>query len=362
MPANLRLIPFPLPQLPAGRIHACLTDPRRQWLGLVMDEGLVVLGGAAGLAQPVSFPLPAQANRTRNETVRLSLFSQIASLSLKRPAEAPQLALHPSGQLAAHVSHEKIQLIEPGPASARSVFAFSDAEAAEVKGAAFSASGEVLWVSREFGDAAGRAGQPDPWHEVLAFATDDYRLLGRAAVQGEQQGGHTLTAHPAEEIVGVEVSCGQDGSWITFASVQDGRVTRLAQSVSGDSDPFSFAGFAPDGKTLATIGATVIEEFSWPGCQSMARIDGEAEAGEEEGGGLFFNWNGAYAGANFFALAEGEEGDVLCAFACPGLRRITAVNIAGGTNELSGRLMGFGDNLLIEQLAAGVRAWQVSGP
>lgn len=359
MPAHFHLKPIPLPGLPKGRVRDCLTDPSRQRLGLLSGEGLTVVSAHGALADPVLFPLPVPARRTRREEVRMSLFGQITSLQLQRPADEAALAIHPRENLVAHVTDEQILLIGPGPAAeaTRGVYVFPDAEAAQVKAALFSCSGQVLWISREYPYSAARQSLPDPWQEVLAFSTSDFRLLGRAAVEGEQQSGHTLAAHPAQEVVGVEVSCGQDGSWITFASVENGQLARRAEQVEGDSDPFSFAGFAPDGGSLITISATTVEAFQWPGCLRIARVDSETD---DEAGEMFFGWNGAYVGPNFFALAEGDEGDVLRAFAGPGLTPAATVNVESPAEELSGTLYGLGDDLLITHGAGGVRAWQVT--
>ncbi len=362
MPANLHLKPFALPRLPSARIRSCLTDPTRRRLGLLTDEGLTVLSAPAGLADQVLFSIPAPASRTRQDTLRMSLFGQIANLHVERPADEAPLAIHSQANLVAHVTDEHVQLIWPEPAaqSARTVYTFPDAGSAQVKGALFSCSGQVLWVSREYPYSAARQSLPDPWHEVLAFSTADYRLLGRAAVQGELEGGHNLAAHPPREVVGVEVSCGQDGSWITFASLEGGELSVSEARVNGNNEPFYFAGFAADGNSLITVGATVTEEFQWPGCQSTARVGSEVDG--DEAGEMFFGWNGAYVGGFFFTLAEGEEADVLRAYACPGLRPMATVQVEADGQELSGRLYGLGDDLLIAHGAGGVQAWQVTAP
>jgi len=361
MPAALRLAPFPLPKLPGEHIRRCLTDPGRQRLGLLTEAGLTVLSYQGGLADPVLFAIPAPARRTRQEGMRMALGGQIINLQVQRPADEPALALHPRENLLAYVTDDQIWLITPGvPASeARLVHTFPDAQAASVKAALFSCSGRVLWVSRAYPFSYGRQGLSDPWNEVLAFSTTAYQPLGRVAIEGEQQGGHTLAAHPTLDVVGVEVSCGQDGSWITFASLAGEQVTRAAEQVNGDNEPFSFAGFAPDGNSLVTVGEAAVEEFTWPACQPAARVEAALD-GEGEDGEAFFGWNGAYVGHYFFTPAEGEETDVLRVFDCPGLRPIAKVSIASSAEELSGRVYGLSPDLLITHSGTGVRAWQVS--
>ena len=361
MPAALRLAPFPLPKVAGKHVRRCLTDPGRQRLGLLTEAGLTVLSYQRGLADPVLFLIPTPAGRTRREEMRMALGGQIINLQVQRPADEPALALHPRENLLAYVTDDEIRLITPGVAASggRLVHTFPDAEAAAVKAALFSCSGQVLWIGRAYPFSYGRQGLSDPWNELLAFSTADYRLLGRVAVQGEQQGGHNLAAHPTLEVVGVEVSCGQDGSWITFASLAGEQVTRAPAQVNGDNEPFSFAGFAPDGESLVTVGEAAVEEFTWPACQPAARVESALD-GEGEDDAAFFGWNGAYVGQHFFTLAEGEEADVLRVFDCPGLRPVSQVSIAASAEEPSGLVSGLGADLLITHSETGVRAWRVT--
>ncbi len=221
-----------------------------------------------------------------------------------------------------------------------------------VKAALFSCSGQVLWISREFPQDMRRLSQPDPWHEVLAFTTHDYQLLGRVAVRGEVQAGHTLAAHPNQDTLAVEVSCGQDGSWITFASVQTGQVTQLAPHIDGDSDPFSLAGFAPDGAALITTGESVIEEFQWPSCQSSAKA--QANSDEDEGEGELY-YGTLYSLVQNQRSCLGSVGADLCV--CPG--RTHRCALTGYPTRLSGNALG--PDLLIADGSGGLRAWRVTG-
>jgi len=354
MSLAVRLQSVPLPFRPKGRVRSCLTDPTRRFLGLLSDEGLHVLSYQDGLAAPELFRLPEAPQPARQETVQMAFMGKLISMPIPRRVDPPSIALHPQGNQVAFVTDQQVTRLGPAGQAPHVAHTFADPPAGHVKAALFSCTGAVLWVSRELQRDPGRQGQPDPWHELLAFSTADWKLLGRVAARGEMQGGHNLAAHPTEDIVGLEVSCGQDGSWITFATVQDGQISVFPEHVEGDSDPFSFAGFAPDGQRLMITGESTIQEFQWPGCQRTAQV--EASAGEED---AFFGWNGVYAGPFFFALAEGEENDVLSAYAWPGLRAVEDIEVKPARKQLNGALYGLGDDLLITGGASGIRAWRV---
>ncbi len=75
MNTALRLESVKIPFGPTGPTRRCLTDPTRQYLGLLADDGLHVLSYQDGLANPLHFSVPAERllRTAREETVQVSL-------------------------------------------------------------------------------------------------------------------------------------------------------------------------------------------------------------------------------------------------------------------------------------------------
>src|SRR5713226_2270442 len=113
MSTVLRLEPVKLSFRPKAPVRRCLTDPTRQFLGLLSDEGLRVLSYQDGLASPLHFNVPNPPRAAREEMVQVSLFGKVVSLPVPRIGDAPPIAIHPRGDRLAFVTDERVMLLGP---------------------------------------------------------------------------------------------------------------------------------------------------------------------------------------------------------------------------------------------------------
>jgi hypothetical protein len=167
----------------------------------------------------------------------------------------------------------------------------------EPRGVLYDRSGAMLWVSLEL---------PSGRSQALAVEARTRRVVGSVEVGGIKDSYHTLRLHPSWEAVSLEVSCGQDGTWLSFLEWRDGNL-RAMPGLERPGRPSSMAGFDSSGRWFAVLSPEQIELCSWPEASAMAQI---APPSAHQ----LFDWPSGYVGDRFLAttfMPDTEEYRVL---------------------------------------------------
>jgi hypothetical protein len=214
----------------------------------------------------------------------------LPSFSYPLPPTATDFALHPNGELLALATHHQIQIVQHRTDGV-AIHDFGP-ERGEIRALCFSRNGRVLWVSVE--DVEGVS-------HLHALDGETLKSLDSVEVAGISDSHHSLVQHPQLELIAVEVSCGQEGSWVTFVEILDGKLRRLPPGLAREGDPLFMAGFAPDGRSFVGVTQARLHAWSWPECASLSEFH-PATAG------WVLNWQGAHVGECFVApISDVEE-------------------------------------------------------
>jgi hypothetical protein len=228
------------------------------------------------------------------------------------------LALHPARDEIAvggvSPDHEPLVVVLDGDGDELGQPALEEDE--WVRAAAYSGSGETLWVVVDC-DSTVRA---------VAFTT--------AGGVPERVGSVDLGAdfpppafiqahgHPSEEAVLVEIACGQDGFWLKCAAREDGSIVERPHALSESTEGFPLLGFGAGGSLVATAGAgsdDPAEVRSWPTMEVVRQLapDGSLVAGAAAGDVVMLAVAEVTDDPSRFELRSFATGDLLCAGSWP---------------------------------------------
>ncbi len=181
---------------------------------------------------------------------------------LELPRTTRLVALHPSLQCAAVLGPGRIEMVgrardgSPVETPAR-------AWTRPTQAMGFDVTGDGLWTS---GIEDGRA-----WVRVLDARTLS-DVAGTEAGLGletpplgedDLDGLHEWISHPRLPVMGVAVSQGQEGTWLTFVERGAAGLVRGAAVASVDA-PFYPAGFLPDGSGFIGVGGSWVRRWTYP--------------------------------------------------------------------------------------------------
>jgi hypothetical protein len=192
------------------------------------------------------------------------------------------VAFHPSSPRVALTTPTGVRLMDPGGRVSVDVELERDAVPRAV---AFDRGGEHLLVSCE-----------GPRGRSFLHMVDGRKLqpLYTVDVGGEAESYHYLHLHPEREVVAVEVSCGQDGTWLTFVEYSPSGLHTLPRGLQRPGEPFMMAGFDPDGRRFAVTRPLGIDLLAWPACNLVRTIEPGADH-------QLFDWCGAWVGRRLVA-------------------------------------------------------------
>ncbi len=243
------------------------------------EEGLVALLRGAGTLQVLASSGDALVPRGNH----------------RLPAvERWELALRPGGEALALAAPDGVHLIS---GESDELMVSREALGGEPRGVIYDRTGELLWVSLEL---------PGGESQATAIEPRSRGILGRVKVGGIEQSYHTLRLHPSWEAASLEVSCGQDGTWITFLEWRDGNL-RALPGLERPGRPSSMAGFSPGGRWFAVLSPEQLELCSWPEASSLAQRTPPSPQ-------QLFDWPSSYVGERFLAttfMPDSEEYRVL---------------------------------------------------
>lgn len=175
---------------------------------------------------------------------------------LEVPREARLVAPYPSLERAAVLLPGRLEVIAaspgvglPGPRTWM----------APTQALDFDGAGQGLWAS----------GESPEGHAVHFLEAGSLEPVGSAPVDGDVEGAHELLPHPVEPVMGVSVSCGQDGTWLTLVRREGSRLVRVGGLAAVD-DPFSAVGFLEGGGGFVGISNTWVRLWSYPDCKLVA--------------------------------------------------------------------------------------------
>lgn len=112
-----------------------------------------------------------------------------------------------------------------------------------IRGACFDPSGALLCVGVE-------SGHRDPPNSLVLVDSESLDTLLEQPLSGEEESAHYFHWHPTDNLVAIQVACGQDGVWNHLLRIDGPRVETL--SIAAPPTPaVTFAGFTSDGRLLA---------------------------------------------------------------------------------------------------------------
>lgn len=184
---------------------------------------------------------------------------------LEIPRGTRRVALHPALDRAAVLRPGRIELLPwgagtlPGP-STRAWMRPS-------RSLGFDSTGQGLWLSEEVGGVRSVNVIDTASLSDVASASG----VVAAPVNEEVDDLHEWLPHPSAPAMGLSVSCGQDGTWLTFFQREAEGLRRLGGLEAVDA-PFFPAGFTPDGGSFLGIGGTWVRRWSFPACELLAEF------------------------------------------------------------------------------------------
>ena len=179
--------------------------------------------------------------------------------SLELPKSAQLVALHPSLKSVAVLGPGRIEMVGLG-ADGGSAGMTARTWTRPTQALAFDSSGLGLWTSDVVdGRASVQLVDAETLSDVAGMDTSLDAPLGEDDVDGL----HEWMPHPSQPVMGVALSCGQDGTWLTFVERRASGLVRGAEVASVDA-PFYPAGFFPDGTGFIGVGGTWVRRWTYP--------------------------------------------------------------------------------------------------
>jgi hypothetical protein len=207
-------------------------------------------------------------------------------------------ALHPDGQWIVLLLDDRAEVVDRAGQQVAAIRLPSTPDA--TKQAIFSSSGATLWLVYESPTGDGV--------RVLGVRTSDWRTLGELKALGERDGTRRLHAHPARELLGLGVVCGEEGSWFSFIERHEDRLTLLPVSFQG-GEIEALAGFSGAGDAFYRLTQANIERLRLDDPNDAeASSEAHPEWVEEDDRQILFNWASATLGA-YVALGVEEDRD-----------------------------------------------------
>lgn len=196
-------------------------SPDRRWVGLpgAPDTLQVYELGDHRLLPGAAFPLPE--------------------------LEELEVAIRPDGQQIAVASSQGVQLVDPDGTA----HAIGEELKGVARAALYSHDGQRLWIGYEDLEAD----QAPGGNFVCLADCATLGLIDTLRVAGLGDAYHALTPLPGSDLVAVEVSCGQGGSWLTLVEPGAFGLSRLTAALERPGEPFLMGGFSPDGARLAVV-------------------------------------------------------------------------------------------------------------
>ena len=179
--------------------------------------------------------------------------------SLELPKTAQLIALHPSLQRVAVLGPGRIEMVGLG-VDGDGAGMTARTWTRPTQALAFDSTGRGLWTSDVVdGRASVQLADADTLSHVAAMDPSLDAPLGDDDVDGL----HEWMPHPRLPVMGVALSCGQDGTWLTFVERGPSGLVRGAEVASVDA-PFYPAGFFPDGTGFIGVGGTWVRRWTYP--------------------------------------------------------------------------------------------------
>ncbi|RKH37157.1 hypothetical protein [Corallococcus sicarius] len=179
--------------------------------------------------------------------------------SLELPKSAQLIALHPSLKSVAVLGPGRIEMVGLG-ADGGSAGMTARTWTRPTQALAFDSTGRGLWTSDVVdGRASVQLVDSETLSDVAGMDTSLDAPLGEDDVDGL----HEWMPHPSLPVMGVALSCGQDGTWLTFVERGAAGLVRGAEVASVDA-PFYPAGFFPDGASFIGVGGTWVRRWTYP--------------------------------------------------------------------------------------------------
>ncbi|RKH62611.1 hypothetical protein [Corallococcus aberystwythensis] len=190
--------------------------------------------------------------------------------ALELPRTAQLVALHPSLQGVAVLGPGRIEMVGRAP-DGSPVETPARAWTRNTQALGFDVTGQGLWAS---GALDGRASVHVLDSRTLSDVAGTEAGLGLdAPPSGEDdlEGLHEWMPHPSLPVMGVAVSQGQEGTWLTFVERGAAGLERRAALASVDA-PFYPAGFFPDGSGFIGVGGTWVRRWTYPEATQAAEF------------------------------------------------------------------------------------------
>jgi len=214
--------------------------------------------------------------------------AQYAKLAV--PPETRRVAAHPSQGPIAAITNSQLFLLDDSGATISLLDV--DPTWGEPRAISYDKSGRLLCLSTEIKDD----------DENLLFVLDARNLtrLGQEKLEGETDSAHYMVWHPLQDVVAIDVACGQDGTWLNLVNVTATKCGKLP-AAPDSSDPFGPAGFSADGHLFAGCGATGVKLWSFPTCELLKEL--ELPEGE------FTSYVASFHDGHLLVPIESEDGD-----------------------------------------------------
>ncbi|GMT99271.1 hypothetical protein KH5H1_33900 [Corallococcus caeni] len=190
--------------------------------------------------------------------------------ALELPRTAQLVALHPSLRGAAVLGPGRIEMVGQSP-DGGPVETPARAWTRPTQALGFDVTGQGLWTS---GARDGRASV----HVLDAQTLSDVagteaglELAMPPVGEDDLDGLYEWMPHPSLPVMGVAVSQGQEGTWLTFVERGAAGLERGAAVASVDA-PFYPAGFLPDGSGFIGVGGTWVRRWTYPEARMAAEF------------------------------------------------------------------------------------------
>jgi hypothetical protein len=206
------------------------------------------------------------------------------------PPETRRVAAHPSqGPIAAITDRQLILLDDSG---ATISLLDVDPTWGEPRAISYDKSGQLLCLSTETKD--------DDVNLLFVLDARNLARLGRERLNGETDSGHYMVWHPTQEVLAIDVACGQDGTWLNLVDVTSAKCSRFP-TAPDSFQPFGMASFSSDGTTFAGCESTGVKLWSFPDCVLLKEL--ELPEGE------FTSYVASFHQGHLLVPVESEDGN-----------------------------------------------------
>lgn len=244
-----------------------------------------------GLQRMLALPLAS-------DKIRISQFERIdeSAIEYSLPRDLEIIAVHPVNAQIATISGGALSICDR--TGARIQTRNIEAGWGIPRCLAYNCDGDTLVLTTEASDKKHLGEQ-----NIIALNADSLEYFAHATIRGDTDAGHSISVHPNEPLMALNIGCGQDGTWAILLSVDLNGIS-VRGSIGEDVEYAPLVSFSSNGDSVIGRTDSEIRMYRIP----TAKVISVANAGHEK----YFEfasgqWNGSVLAIVNDAESENRE-------------------------------------------------------